>query len=383
MQNDISIIVPIYHGQKYLQGLLAQAEDAAKEVPGYQTELIFVNDDPDLPVTSLFQSDIIEIQVINTKVNRGIHGARVEGFRHCKGSFILFLDQDDKINRNFLAKQMALLGKADAIVCNVLHDGHMYYDADRSLDHVVTKECILFEQCMILSPGQVLIRKEAVSHIWRENIMHTPGADDWLLWICMLCEGKVFAVNNEVLFEHTLHYNNTSTDSIRMAESENEVVKIVERCGLLKGQELERLENAARNVQEKRLKDNEKCKRMFRVLSDWMTAREHRIYIYDYLKTREIHKIAIYGYGHFGRHLTAELQNGDIEVSYIVDRNAKYIDTDIVLKTPDDDLEEVDAFIIAILKGENTIGVEQNLLHRVNTRVFWLTDMISEMINQM
>ena len=71
-----------------------------------------------------------------------------------------------------------------------------------------------------------------------------------------------------------------------MAESENEVVGIVGRCGLLKGQELEKLANAARNVQRKRLKDNEKCKRLFRVLSDWMTVREHGQSICDYLKAR-------------------------------------------------------------------------------------------------
>ena len=117
MQKFISIIVPIYHGQKYMRGLIVQIEDASREISGYVTELLFVNDDPDLPINPVFKSELIDIQVINTNVNRGIHGARVEGLLRCRGEFILFLDQDDKIDRNFLTKQLALIGEADAIVC--------------------------------------------------------------------------------------------------------------------------------------------------------------------------------------------------------------------------------------------------------------------------
>ncbi|MCX4342810.1 MAG: glycosyltransferase [Kineothrix sp.] len=381
MQKLVSVIVPIYHGQMYMPGLIRQLEEAAKETTDYNVELLFVNDDPDMPIGAVPESILTDIRVIQTDKNRGIHGARVRGLSYCRGDFVLFLDQDDTIHKKYLTRQLALIGDADAVVCNVMHDGHMYYDVDRSLEHVITRESMLFEQCMILSPGQVLIRKASISDIWKENIMRVTGADDWLLWICMLCEGKKIVANNEVLFEHKLHYSNTSTDSIRMAESENEVVEIVGRCGLLKGQELEMLAGAAENVQRKRMRDNEKCKRMFRVLSDWMTARENHRYISDYLKTRQLYRVAIYGYGHFGKHLLAELQNEGMKVSYIVDRNARYIDTDIVLKTPEDDLEKVDVFIIAVLKGKNTIAVEQNIQDRVDAKIFWLTDIISEMIS--
>ena len=54
-----------------------------------------------------------------------------------------------------------------------------------------------------------------------------------------------------------------------------------------------------------------------------------------------------------------------------------------MLKTPDDDMEKVDAFIIAVLKGENTIVVEQKILDKVETKILWLTDMISEMVSLM
>lgn len=383
MQKFISIIVPIYHGQKYMRGLIVQIEDASREISGYVTELLFVNDDPDLPINPVFKSELIDIQVINTNVNRGIHGARVEGLLRCRGEFILFLDQDDKIDRNFLTKQLALIGEADAIVCNVLHDGHAYYDIDRPLSNAITRESMLFDQCMIISPGQVLMRREAIPSLWKDNIMQITGADDWLLWICMLCAGKTFAINEDVLFEHKIHYGNTSIDSVRMADSENEVVHIVEQNGILKGEELEKIKQAALRVQRRRLRDNEKCKRMFRVLSDWMTIREHGMFIGDYLKKSGIHSVAIYGYGHFGRHLLAEFKKCGLQVKYIIDRNAKYIDTEIAIRTPDEDREDVDAIVIAILKDEKNVTVENKMVEKGNAKIFWLTDMIAETLDSL
>lgn len=383
MQKSISVIVPIYHGGKYIQGLITQIEEGAEGIPDYKVELILVNDDPAEPISDTFVSDMIDIKVINTDINRGTHGARVRGLSICKGEFVLFLDQDDKLYKDFLVKQLAAIGNADAVVCNVLHDGHMYYDVDRPLCKAITYESMLFEQCMIISPGQVLIRTAAIPDVWKKNIMHTAGADDWLLWICMLRAGKVLAANNEVLFEHRIHYSNASIDSTKMAESEEEVVSILERNGVLGEEELIKIKSAVSRVQLKRLRDNEKCKKMFRVLSDWMTVREQGILVADYLIEMRMHSVLIYGYGHFGRHLLAELQKSDIEVKGIIDRNAHYIDTDTMVRTLEDDIEAADAVIIAILKNENSDMIEKNIMRRIDARVFWITDIISELLTEM
>lgn len=383
MQKTISVIVPIYHGEKYIQGLINQIEEGAREVPDYKVELVFVNDDPEAPLSDTLVSDLIVVRVVNTDTNRGTHGARVRGLSFCNGEFVLFLDQDDRLYRDFLVKQLAAIGNADGVVCNVLHDGHMYYGIDRPLCKAITYESMLFEECMIISPGQVLIRGDAIPSIWKENIMHTAGADDWLLWISMLCAGKVLAANDEVLFEHRIHYSNTSIDSMRMAESEEEVVNILERNGVLGEEELRKIKNTVLRVQYKRLRDNEKCKKMFRVLSDWMTVREQGISVADYLRNRGIQSVIIYGYGHFGRHLLAELQKEGVDVRCIIDRNARYIDTDIVVRTLDDNIEAADAVIIAILKSENSHMIEKNIAQRINTRMLWITDIISEQLGEM
>ena len=42
MQNVVSVIVPIYHGGKYIQGLITQIEEGAEGIPDYKVELVFI-----------------------------------------------------------------------------------------------------------------------------------------------------------------------------------------------------------------------------------------------------------------------------------------------------------------------------------------------------
>ena len=58
MQKSVSIIVPIYRGQKYIEGLVRQIEEGVMEIPGYYVELLFVNDDPDIRIDVEPESDI-------------------------------------------------------------------------------------------------------------------------------------------------------------------------------------------------------------------------------------------------------------------------------------------------------------------------------------
>ena len=63
-----SIIVPIYRGGKYIDGMIAQIEDCAAKCDSVcALELLFVNDDPSEPVGNL-ASEMMETKVIETGV---------------------------------------------------------------------------------------------------------------------------------------------------------------------------------------------------------------------------------------------------------------------------------------------------------------------------
>ena len=75
----------------------------------------------------------------------------------------------------------------------------------------------------------------------------------------------------------------------------------------------------------------------------------------DYLIDRGYRKVAIHGYGFLGKQLLGRLRNCELEVSYVLDRNAKYLDCEVPILTIDDSLPSVDAVIVTMIDGEKDV----------------------------
>ena len=116
----ISIIVPVYNVQQYLEkcldSILVQTYD--------NYELIVVNDcspdDSQKIINSYKENDSRIISIINSE-NKGLGGARNIGIKHAKGDYLLFIDSDDFIsdefNLNLLAEEVIGDNSLDVIDC--------------------------------------------------------------------------------------------------------------------------------------------------------------------------------------------------------------------------------------------------------------------------
>ena len=379
---SISVIIPLYHGKKYISKLVASMEASAKYIPDADLEIILSNDAPDEEITAIDVSADVTVRLLNTDQNRGIHAARLKGLQKSTGDYILFLDQDDKITPEYFRSQLDAIGSADAVICSVLSGGRMKYNADRPLDKAASRECMIREGNMILSPGQVLLRREAIPESWTEKAMAHNGADDWLLWLCMHSENKTFALNREVLFIRELHYRNASFDCLKMEASEREAVELVEEKGLLCAEEREALRELLPRLQEKRIRENEKWKKMFMVLNDWFRICDRGMSVAGYLEARKVRRAAIYGYGYLGRTLCGNLEKGNVEVSYIIDKNAAFLEPGKKCHTLDDMLEPVDAVIITIESADRN-AVEDRIKEKLDGQIFWLEDIIFGLSRQL
>lgn len=375
---SISVIVPLYHGKKYISELTAGIEACMKYIPGADLELIFSNDAPDEELENDFSSSGVLIRLLNTDQNRGIHGARVRGFLHSRGEYIVFLDQDDKIVPEYFQSQLDAIGSADAVVCGAISAGRLKYNVDRPLDKAANRECMVREGNMILSPGQVLIRRNAVPESWLRNIMQNNGADDWFLWLCMHVDGRQFAVNDKPLFIREVHYQNASFDSLKMAASEREAVGIIEHEKLLRKEERDALRRLLTRLQEERIKENEKFKKMFLVQNDWFRVVSRGLSVASYLMDRQVKKAAVYGYGYLGKALLEDLEAGDVEVSYVIDKNADFLDAGIRCIALQDVREQVDAVIVTLVSGDRG-KLEAGLKERLEADIIWLEDIIFDL----
>lgn len=378
MNGIISVIVPIYHGKHYIEGIISQLNSCAEKISEFRLQLILSNDAPQETIEHTYKSPLISIKVLNTECNRGIQGARVRGFEKSTGDYVLFLDQDDRVTPDYFVSQLSKIGTADAVVCAAVSDGQIKYGVERPLEKTVSRKCMIREGNMILSPGQVLMRRNAVPLSWTKSIIKNNGADDWLLWLCMHGEKKRFVINEEVLFIRELHYYNVSFDSWKMFLSESEVINILDKKKLLKRAEIKSLKKLLPKLQKQRAKENEKWKRMFLLQNDWFRMSMHNRSIADELRKNNAKRIAVYGYGYLGRTLLENLKKEGLSVICIIDKNAAFLHTDVKCVDLQMLQEKIDVVIITIMT-DNRMQLEERLHEKSEADIVWLEDMIGRL----
>lgn len=323
---DISVIVPIYKGKEYINSIIKQVEECKKQLINESVELILLNDYPDDYIEEQ-QSDCISIRVFNTDRNLGIQATRVKGYENSNGNYILFLDQDDKIAPLYLKSQLEniIKSKAAATVCKVKENGREKYNA-----------VYPFEK-----------------NVWVNNILKHNGADDWLLWLCMLSENKKFVLNDNVLFEHILYGGNASWNSKQMILSEKEMYNIIKKTEKCDENYLEGLKSLVESEEMRYISLLEKYRDMFFMYDKWIALENEKGCLSTFLINKGYMKIAVYGIGIVGRQIISTLKNSEINVLAAIDRNANYIESNIPVTTIENFKTKVDLIIVSVVNISN------------------------------
>lgn len=89
----LSIIIPVYNGEKYIKRCLDKvlSIDLSKEI-------IVVNDNSTDNSLSLLQTYKPQITIINLEKHSGLSNARNEGVKTSLGDYVVFIDVDDEID---------------------------------------------------------------------------------------------------------------------------------------------------------------------------------------------------------------------------------------------------------------------------------------------
>ena len=98
--DKVSIIIPVFNGEKYL----ARCIDSLLNQSYENNEYIFVNDgsiDHTLNILKKFQQKDKRIVIIN-KENTGVSDSRNQGIKKAKGKYICFCDADDMYEKKYI-----------------------------------------------------------------------------------------------------------------------------------------------------------------------------------------------------------------------------------------------------------------------------------------
>lgn len=113
MEPFISVIIPLYNGELYIEKCL----DSVKGQNYSSLEVIVVNDastdNSEMLVREYKRKSGLKLVLINQE-NQGQGAARNTGIRQAKGEFLVFLDQDDTLTAGILEKMVETAGREQA-----------------------------------------------------------------------------------------------------------------------------------------------------------------------------------------------------------------------------------------------------------------------------
>lgn len=398
---DTSLIVTLYQGNQYLPYLLQIAEANfinMKKQMGLDCEIIFVNDEPGkkLPVQGSVRT-WGEIVVCNAEKNQGIHGARQRGVKLARGRYLIILDQDDKIEEDYIVSQRSKIGNCAAVVCNgyFTESGksvkwHIYNSLEEQ-KNAEDLEKYLSEKNQIISPGQVLLKKSAIPDVWMVNTMKSNGADDFLLWLLMLFEGKTFAVNTEHLYVHVGHEKNVSRQAELMHKSIKEAVGIIKEYTQLSDMQKVQLEGVElwRKREEEAGKERTvREKYIFKLLERWTYLESNGISLAGFFRSQGIERLVIYGFSYIGESIFHRFENVGINVICGIDRRAdRMVIKELPVVKLDDEiaqeyLQQTDAVVVTSISGFQEIK-EALEMYTKDIKVYSFEEIIQELFRDL
>ncbi|MCL2311643.1 MAG: glycosyltransferase [Firmicutes bacterium] len=126
-QLAISLVIPVYNVEKYLQRALESVENQTFK----NFEAIIVNDgstDNSLEIIKKFIKRNTNFILIDQK-NKGLSGARNKGIKASSGRYIAFMDSDDFIEPTYLNDMYlaAIKSGSDIVCCNF----YFYYESTK------------------------------------------------------------------------------------------------------------------------------------------------------------------------------------------------------------------------------------------------------------
>ena len=125
--------------------------------------------------------------------------------------------------------------------------------------------------------------------------------------------------------------------------------------------------------------NDEKWKEFYQILNLWLELSQSGHSVTEYFEKRNINTIAVYGMKELGERLIYEIKDSKTDVSYLIDKNADTVYSNMKVYYPYEELPKVDAIVVTAIHYYPEI--EEELYKRVNYPIINLTDIIYESLN--
>lgn len=216
----VSVIIPLYNAKSYI---IDAVTSALKQM--YVKELIVIDDQSTDGSFELIRDWMdanrdrygnIEMQLLRNSGNLGVAGTRNRGVSLAQGTYVAFLDADDRFAPTKIEKQIRLLEQTGAPLCNT---ARVLMKADGSLTETIihTPEKMTLSDLEKTNPincSSVVVRKDVMTQFPME---HSEIHEDYLTWLRMLHTYEYVVGIDEPLLQYRLSENGKSRNKLKSA----------------------------------------------------------------------------------------------------------------------------------------------------------------------
>ena len=217
---DLSIIIPFYHGLKYLPRLINSLVNSLESSGcSFFVEIIVIIDSPDTEIAQV--RSLIEpllppngqaaLHILKNERNLGVAMTRNVGKGIATGKYITFIDQDDYVDADyFKALQRDLSDKYDFFLLNglLIYETNNFKRAIFLYRYRITFD-IIAKSNFLITPGIMVMNRRSVTHDFRQVSIKRAGSDDWAFYLELLSgEPKKYKYIMDPLFYYVVHEHN-------------------------------------------------------------------------------------------------------------------------------------------------------------------------------
>lgn len=155
----VSIIIPVYNVEDYLEECIKSLISQSYK----NIEIILINDgstDHSLEICNILKDNDNRIIVIN-QVNSGVSVARNVGLNRATGEYVLFVDSDDFVQKEFVQKMVSAIVDVDIAICAYIEN----YKISTIAHKVVQNEIIIDN---ITAINMMLDRNYYGGYLWNK-----------------------------------------------------------------------------------------------------------------------------------------------------------------------------------------------------------------------
>ena len=211
----VSVIMPVYNAARFLEAAVSSVLNQTMT----DWELLMIDDgskDNSCEIAEAFARKDPRIRFLKNAQNMGVSKTRNRGIDLAQGSFVAFLDSDDRWHPRKLEAQLAAMEAEKADLCYtsyaIVDEKGNPSKAPYIVPHRIDFAGLLKENAMGCST--VILRRELLGeHRFGEAYYH----EDYVLWLTLLREGVRACGCTEILTDWRLIANSRSFNKFRSA----------------------------------------------------------------------------------------------------------------------------------------------------------------------